>query len=513
MYQSLLTRRYLVSKVMPLLASLSVMLCTAMVLITWSVMGGFSRQLLSIGRTMIGDVTIAWPVVGIPYYDELIKQLEKDPKVAAATPTIEALGLIAIPPPAWASSVEPRTVQVIGIEPEGYDKVTGFYERLWWKHLETPLPRDKKGQDPRLAIPIGSSLEHDGRTLTKQSEKEGEPARPALVVGTQVTRYNDRDPAGYIVPPLGGMFAPSMELTLSVLPMSSKGVAISTADRRMPVANEFYTGLYETDANWVIAPIGVLQKMLKLDQAQKIDPATKNGTIVRDANGRETIQPPKVIGVEPARVTNILIKAADGVTPDQLSARVKQLYADFTSSDAKYREAMPPASRVLIFTWERKPGLETFIAQVKKETSVVLFVFSFISLTAVFLVLAIFWSMVAEKTKDIGILRAVGAGRLGVAWLWVRYGLIIGLVGSLLGGSLAWLVVANINPIHEWLGKHLGIVVWDPSVYYFTDIPASVDPLHATLVLSAGVLSCGLGAMVPALRAAYMDPVRALRFE
>jgi len=512
-YQSLLTRRYLVSKVMPLLASLSVMLCTAMVLITWSVMGGFSRQLLSIGRTMIGDVTIAWPFGGIPYYDELMDHLRKDPAVSAVTPTIESLGLLSLPALAGFDA-EQRAVTVIGIDPEGYDKVTGFYDRLWWKHLETPLPRDKGREDPRLDIPVGSQLEHDGRTLTKPSEKEGEGARPALVIGTQVTRYNYRTPAGFLNRPLyRAEFAPNMELTLSVLPLSAKGVAISTADRRFPVANEFYTGLYETDANWIIAPIGVLQKMLKLDQAQKIDPATRNGTIARDASGRETIQPPKVIGVEPARVTNILIKAADGVTPDALCKRMKALYAEFAASDPKYLTAMPSASRVPIFTWERKPGLETFIAQVKKETSVVLFVFSFISLTAVFLVLAIFWSMVAEKTKDIGILRAVGAGRLGVAWLWVRYGLIIGLVGSVLGGSLAWLVVANINPIHEWLGKHLGIVVWDPSVYYFTDIPASVDPLHATLVLSAGVLSCGLGAMVPALRAAFMDPVRALRFE
>lgn len=55
--------------------------------------------------------------------------------------------------------------------------------------------------------------------------------------------------------------------------------------------------------------------------------------------------------------------------------------------------------------------------------------------------------------------------------------------------------------------------VWDPKVYYFTQIPNKVDPVHAAIVLGAGVGFSVLGALVPAVRAARMDPVRALRFE
>ena len=57
MYQFLLTHRYLTSKVMPLLAALAVALCTAMVIIVWSVMGGFLVMLINSGRTLVGDVT------------------------------------------------------------------------------------------------------------------------------------------------------------------------------------------------------------------------------------------------------------------------------------------------------------------------------------------------------------------------------------------------------------------------------------------------------------------------
>jgi lipoprotein-releasing system permease protein len=131
----------------------------------------------------------------------------------------------------------------------------------------------------------------------------------------------------------------------------------------------------------------------------------------------------------------------------------------------------------------------------------------------VFLVPAIFWAMVSEKTRDIGILRAIGASRAGVAWLWLRYGLAIGIVGATLGGIVAFLIITNINAIHDWMGSALGLEIWNPKVYYFTEIPSEVQWDKAAIVLLGGVLASVVGALVPALKAANMHPVRALRFE
>ena len=83
MYQLLLTKRYLFSKIMPLLAAMAVVLCTAMVLVVWSVMNGFLTMLIGSGRTMTGDVAIVWPNAGFGHYQELVSELEKDPQVAA----------------------------------------------------------------------------------------------------------------------------------------------------------------------------------------------------------------------------------------------------------------------------------------------------------------------------------------------------------------------------------------------------------------------------------------------
>ncbi|HBS29257.1 MAG TPA: hypothetical protein DEB06_07350 [Phycisphaerales bacterium] len=506
MYQALLTRRYLLSKVMPLLASAAVMLCTAMVLVVWSVMGGFLNMLLASGKSMIGDVSITWPVVGIPHYEALIDRLQADPMVHSATPLIEALGLVKFP------TEDVKAMTVFGVEPEGYSRVTGYADRLWWRPLETPMRKDSQRQDPRLGHPnaMGAYLD-DGLRLSELDPGTG-ARRPAAALGLHAYPGNNRrDRAGFVVPRMD--FGPEIEVTLSVLPLSKSGTVLDQRSIRLPVANEFRTGMYEADANWIVVPLAELQRLLKMDRAERVGGAADLGTVIVGEDGQERFAVPQPVAEEPARATTILIRAREGVTADALRARVETLYEAFEKDMTSAGKRVPPTGRVPIFTWENKPGLATFIQAVKKETALVLVLFGFISFTAVFLVFAIFWSMISEKTKDIGVLRALGASRSGVAWLFTRYGLAIGVVGATMGLALASAVVWNINPIHEWMGEALGIQVWDPSVYYFTEIPSQVVPWKAGLVWAIGVMSSVLGALIPAARAAAMDPVRALRFE
>lgn len=516
-FQSLLTRRYLLSKVMPLLASAAVMLCVAMVITVWSVMGGFLNMLLSSGKSMIGDVSITWPVQGIPRYERLIEMLEADPMVDAASPIIECPGLITLP------STDSKPVSVLGVDPAGYDRVTGFYERLWWQPLEEPLPKDRERQDPRLTMPADMQAwrEH-GTTLREPSNEPGgesDPAsgapapalKPAVALGIEMMRWNNRrTDAGFYDPRY--YFMPTQEVTLSVPPLSERGVVIEMATRRFPVANEFRTGLFDADANWVILPIDELQRLLRMDAARRVRPGSAS-TIVIGPDGSESFAAPEIVEDVPARATTILVKATKGVPAETLHERCVALYASFAGEQASLGLRVPPADRIPIFTWDNKPGLSTFIAAVRKETSLVLTLFAFISMTSVFLVFAIFWAMISEKTKDIGVLRALGAGRLGIAWLFLRYGAAIGVVGSLCGAALAVTIVTYINPIHEWLGSALGIVVWDPAVYVFFRIPNEVEAWKVAAVMGSGILSSVLGALIPAVRAAWMDPVRALRFE
>jgi lipoprotein-releasing system permease protein len=511
MYQALLTRRYLFSKVMPLLASVAVLLCTCMVLVTWSVMGGFLNMLIGTGRTLTGDVSVIWPTTGFRHYEDLIARLEKDPMVAAAAPMIEAPGMINLP--------DGRTewIMVRGIEGQSFARVTEYADILWWKKLAQPLPKDEDRADPRLQQDfLYLSWEErykNGLNLERTNPRTGD-VEPAAVLGIEVSKYNVREREGYYSPyaPLvrrpdgttenSRTFMPDNgRVTINVLPTDTTGKGVETATAIFPVANEFQSGLYEADEKVAFVRLDALQRMLRMQPYMSV--------AAPEMSGEETFaapadQPPVRV---PGRVTHVLVKGT-GLETDaaELKKRVEAIYEQF-AIDHKGQVPEFPQIR----TWREQNG--RFIGAVEKETALVMFLFCMISLVAVVLILAIFWSMVAEKTKDIGILRSMGASKWGVAWLWVRYGLVIGVVGGLLGGLVAFLIVHNINPIHEWMGQALEIQIWDPSVYYFTKIPNKVNGFHAAIVIVGFIIASGVGAVVPALRAAFLHPVRALRFE
>ena len=520
MYQLLLTRKYLTSKVMPLLAMAAVTLSVATVLVTWSVMGGFLNTLLSSGRTLIGDVSIHWPNTGFPHYDELIDRLEADPQIGSAAPIIETFGVVVLP------DDQVHGVVIKGVDGPSYGRVTGFDESLWWRPLDEPMRKDTERRDPRLGQDEGYHAGTDwGRLETEGISLTDHLGEAAAVPGIELSGWNIRLSNGVYEPgaPRVGdrngntgflnLFLPDAELTLHLMPLDSRGRGVETVTRTIPVVNEFHSGIYEADSSQMFVRLDLVQRMMKMDAAEQIVPP-ESPFEFDPTTGEFVESESKVIGVDPARVTTVLVRAADGVpveTEADIEAfreRVSEIYAGFA---ADHRGEVPSLDAMRILSW--RDLNRSMIAAVEKETGLVLFVFGLVCFTTVFLVLAIFWSMVSEKTKDIGILRSIGGSTAGIALLWLQYGAAVGAVGSGVGLLAAWLVVRNIIEIHEWLGQNLGLVIWDPSVYYFFEIPSDMDWSKAAIVVIAGVLTCLIGAAIPAIRAGAMDPVRALRFE
>jgi lipoprotein-releasing system permease protein len=166
---------------------------------------------------------------------------------------------------------------------------------------------------------------------------------------------------------------------------------------------------------------------------------------------------------------------------------------------------------ISVETWEESQAL--FLEAIEKEVVLVTFLFGIISVVAVFLIFCIFYMIVVEKTKDIGIIKSVGATSEGVAGIFLGYGMAIGIVGAALGLLVSWLIVDNINFLHHKMGELMGVQIWSPEVYAFDTIPDTMDPATVIIICIVAVIASVIGSLVPAIRAARMNPVEALRWE
>ena len=140
-------------------------------------------------------------------------------------------------------------------------------------------------------------------------------------------------------------------------------------------------------------------------------------------------------------------------------------------------------------------------------------VLSLIVLVAVFNILSSLIMLVRAKTRDIAILRTMGASRRGMMKVFVTVGVTIGSLGIVLGIILGAIFLffrqAVVNAIQVVTGQNL----WDPSVRFLTDLPAKPDPIEVTAIILIALILSFLATLYPAYKAASTDPVQVLRYE
>ncbi len=154
-----------------------------------------------------------------------------------------------------------------------------------------------------------------------------------------------------------------------------------------------------------------------------------------------------------------------------------------------------------------------FFRALKVEKSVMTILLALIILVAAFNIVSTLIMVVMEKTKDIGILRAIGATGASIRKIFMLEGLSIGFIGVITGAILGVTMAFNLNPISDFIKQTTGLEVFPSDIYFFDRIPAEVHGGDVGIIVGFALIASVLAAIYPAHRATKLNPVEALRYE
>ncbi len=444
MLKLLLCLKYLSSKKVVLFSIISVALSVGLLCVVASIFTAFISAIESGAAEHLGDIVME-PPSGFFHSDIFVEQIAQDKHFCAATPVIFAQGLLHI------SKGNVKPIRIWGIDPATRSKTTAIKESL--------LLQSRNGSSPTFEFAGGNN------------------AIPAFVAIGLLGRPNEITDK-YDIAEIEAFIGKKMFLTT--------GSLANTADEKLSdepnfqkktaeiiISDIVFSGVHDIDNSFIYLPIDKLAQIIRSEQSA--------------GNNYADI---------------IHIKCADGAKPEDAIEIVWQKWKTFANKNLKWSNFL--IAQTNIETSISKQG--RYIAELKKQMGMLLLIFAAVSGGAVMLIFCIFYMVVITKQKDIAIIKSIGASDISVAWIFVYFGIAVGICGAAAGTALGYAITVNINSVEKWIRAIFGLKLWSSSVYIFEKIPNDFNWQWA-------VIAAVLGALAPATAAGRAKPARLLQYE
>jgi len=473
MYKLFLSFRYFRSRPINLIPVVCMMLGVMALIVILAIMNGFQAQLKTTLRGTLSDL-----IITVRYDSEFSKWekvLLETEGVKAVSPHLRSFSLVAEIPPPVEPGRTPRAAQMDGAMVRGIDgrreaEVSEFLEYLKWR-------------------PFGSSSRTRDRADYQSSTPD--PERPFAVLNPRWDHLH-----GVI---LGRPLAEKLRVwkPRPREPVGGKQyydydrVYLTTMEKK-PGAKEYgakqldfcVTGIYESGNRELDEHIAFLDRSVAGEFFQ--------------------------IAWDPEEIR---LHLTDYGRAEEVKRTLRSRALEIYAKTAKNRVPWVGGSAdpFYVQTWEDKRRV--FLSAIENEKGLIAIIAGMAFIVTGFMIFSILSMNVTMKTRDIGILKALGGTTLGMLQIFVLNGFLIGVIGSLAGLGLGLLATHNINWVREQVNLLFG---WEPfpqHIYLFRDIPTRVNAEELVAVTAAAMIVALVGAILPALKAGSLDPVESLRYE